>query len=173
MIGIVLAACLSLLPTVAHPQQPQSPDAPNRKSTDGFSAQLYVISNYDKFIKEWTTTSAEHVPRITTVSKAKRGDALAITVFFTGCRVNTSQHCNATYDLTVIKPDGSTLLNFPALELWQKVAPPDSPNTQLAAAIPQIKFEKTHPAGTYRIAAVVRDENRQVTLRLETILEIK
>jgi hypothetical protein len=89
---LVLAVGLALLQFLASAQQPQNgqpaAEAPNRKAADGFSAQLYVISNFSAFIKDWTATSPEHVPRIKAVSAAKRGDALAITVFFTRCKVD-------------------------------------------------------------------------------------
>ena len=171
---LLLAACIVLLPTIAHAQwskdgQP-TPDAPDRKSKEGFGAQLLVISHLPEFMKEWTTSPPEHVPHVPVVTKAERGAALAILVFLAGCKADTSGHCNADYDLTIIRPDGSTMHNFPNLELSKQEA---STNVQLGPAIAQIKFDRTDSSGTYHIRAVVRDENRNVVLELETPLEIK
>jgi hypothetical protein len=171
---IVLAACLALAPSIARAQWSQNgqptPDATDRKSSEGFGAHLVVISHFPEFIKEWTETPPEHTPKVPAVTKAKRGERLAIILFFGGCKAGASGTCNALYDLTIVRPDGSTMNNFTDLELWKKEAPP---NVQLSAAIPQVQFEHNEPVGMYRIRVVARDENRKVTLQLETTLEVK
>jgi hypothetical protein len=97
MRSFVPAVLIAVLPTVAYARWSQNgqptPDVTNRKATDGFSAQLLVISHLPEFIKEWTTSPPEHVPHVPAVSKAKRGEALAITLFFVGCKVDTSGRC--------------------------------------------------------------------------------
>ena len=171
---LVLALVMALLPSLAHAQWSKNgqpvPDVPNQKSRDGFGAQLLVITHFPEFIKEWTTSPPEHVPHIPAVSKSKRGEALAIVLCFGGCKADTSGHCNAVYDLTIVRPDGSTMHSFPDLELWKQEAPP---YLQLGSAVPQVKFDRTDPAGRYHIRAVVRDKNRHVELQLETTLDVK
>ena len=174
MTSIVLAACIALLPSLAPAQWAQNgqpaPETPNSKSKDGFGAQLLVISHFPEFIKEWTTSPPEHAPDVPAVAKANRGEPLAIVLFFGGCKADTSGQCNAVYDLTIVRPDGSTMHSFPDLELWKQKAPP---YVQLGSAIPQVAFNRSDPAGTYRIKAVVRDENRHVELQLETTVDVK
>ena len=174
MKSFVLAACIALLPSLAQAQWKQNGqpalEAPNQKSKDGFGAQLLVISHFPKFIKEWTTSPPEHAPQVPAVAKAKRGEPLAVVLFFGGCKADMSGNCDAGYDLTIIRPDGSTMQSFPDLELWRQEAPP---YIQLGRAIPQLTFGPTDPIGRYRIKAVVRDANRHVVLQLETTLDIE
>jgi hypothetical protein len=86
-----------------------------------------------------------------------------------GADINARCDYDSTCDLTVVRPDGSTMHRFPGLELWKKEAPP---SVQLGAAVPQIQFGSDDPAGTFIIRAIVRDEKRHVTLWLETTLDL-
>ena len=171
---LILAVCIVLLPIHANAQWSQNgqstPDAPNKKSSDGFGAQLLVISHLSEFIKEWTATSPDHVPRVPVVTKVKRGKPVAIILFFAGCKADTSGRCTAVYDLTIERPDGSTLKRFSDLELWNMEPPP---NIQLGLAIPQMQFDKSDPRGTYHIKANVRDQNRRIALQLETTVDVE
>jgi hypothetical protein len=174
MRSFLLVARIALLPTHAFSQWAKDghpvPDAPNRKSKDGFGAHLLVISHFPEFIKEWTTSPPEHAPHVSAVSKVKSGEPVAIVIFFAGCKGDKAGHCNGVYDLTIVRPDGSTMHKFSDLDLW-KMEPP--PNVQLGLAIPQIQFDSTDPRGMYRIKATVRDKNQKVALELETTLDVE
>jgi hypothetical protein len=177
MWSLVIATFLALVSAGPHAQwsldgRPM-PDAPNRKWRGGFGANLLVISHPSEFVKQWAAAPSDHVLEVPEVSTAKRGDRLAIVVFFAGCKTDESGRCNAVYDLTILRPDGSTMHGFQDLELWKQQAPANTSHVQLGAAIPQITFEGTDPPGTYRIRVVVRDDNRDVTLELETTLNVE
>ena len=177
MWSTVLVAFIAIMSAGAHAQWSQDgqsiPDAPNRKWRNGFGANLLVISHPAEFVKTWATTPSENLPEVPEVTTAKRGEPLAIVVFFAGCKTDEAGRCNAAYDLTILRPDGTTMHALRDLELWKQQAPTNTTHVQLGARIPQITFDQTDPPGTYRIRALVHDDNRDVALALETRLDVK
>jgi len=143
-------------------------DTPDRKSLNGFGAHLVAVRDPRAVIQEWLKPET---PNIKSATKTKPGESLGILVFFAGCK-EVDGTCSSEVDYTIYKPDGTVFVERKAQPLWKEVAPPKS-NIQLGRAILSFAFPKGQPSGKYRITAKVNDINADITLDLETQLELK
>lgn len=143
-------------------------DTPDRKSLNGFGAHLVPVKDPRAFIQEWLKPET---PKIKSATKTKSGESLGILVFFAGCK-EVDGACSSEVDYTIYKPDGTIFVERKAQPLWKEAAPPKS-NIQLGRAILSFAFPKGQPSGKYRITAKVKDINADITLDLETHLELK
>ena len=167
----ILAALMTLLllgGTIATAQWKKgnepTPDTPDRKSVNGFGAQLLIVEDPQAFIKEW---QKPETPNINSVSEVKRGVLLAAVVIFAGCKPDPQGLCNSEVDYTIYKPDGTVYGERKEQPLW-KEAPPPGTNIQLSRALLGIRMEQNDPAGDYKVKARVADLNAQVSFELET-----
>lgn len=143
-------------------------DSPDRKSSAGFGAHLVVLKDPQTFIQEWIKPET---PKITPATETRPGETLGIVIFFAGCK-EARDLCNSEVDYTIYRPDGSIFVERKSQPLWKEAAPPKS-NIQLGRAILSFAFPKGQPLGKYRITAKVRDNNADITLNLETQLDLK
>jgi hypothetical protein len=77
-------------------------DTPDRKSVNGFGAQLLIVENPQAFIEEW---QKPETPNINPVSEVKRGVLIGAFVLFAACKSDTQGRCNAEVDYTVYRPE--------------------------------------------------------------------
>ena len=141
-----------------------APDTPDRKSVNGFGANLLVVENPRGFIEEW---QKPETPNIHPASKVKRGVILGAFVLFVGCKPDTQGRCNAEVDYTIYKPDGTLYAERKEQPLWKETAPPGR-NIQLSKAILAIRMEPNDPDGEYKVKAKVSDLNANISFELET-----
>ena len=84
---------------------------------------MLVLSNRpEEFLEAWV----QRTPgvSISTTRIGRRGQSLAPFIFFIGCAGNRLGVCDTSFDLEVIRPDGTALFRTPGLELWRaKPAP--------------------------------------------------
>src|SRR5688572_16103156 len=167
---VVLFLSLAVLPVFSQSTSDGSkaPDAPDRKSLKGFGAHLIAVKNPRGFIQEWLKPEK---PKIEPAKKATPGEPLGVFVLFAGC-LEVNGVCNSEVDYTIYKPDGSVLAERKKQPLWKEQAPP-KPNIQLGRAILAFSFPKGQSSGKYKITAMVRDINADITLELDTHLELK
>jgi hypothetical protein len=140
------------------------PDTPDRKSVNGFGAQLLIVEDPRAFIEEWRKPET---PKINPVSEVKRGTVIGAFVLFAACKSDAQGLCNSEVDYTVYKPDGTIYAERKQQPLW-KAAPPPGTNIQLSEAILGIRMEQNDPVGDYKVKASVRDLNAQISFDLET-----
>jgi hypothetical protein len=152
----------------SQPDNTKVPDTSDRKFVKGLGAHLLAVKDPQAFVREWLKPQT---PMIESAKKIKAGEALGIIVLFGGCQ-ERSGSCNAEVDYTIYKPDGSILAERLHQPLWKEAAPP-KPNIQLGRAILAIQFQKNQPKGKYRIKATVKDLNADITIELETQIELK
>lgn len=152
-------------------QQGERPvaDTPERKSVNGFAGHLLVVEDPRAFIEEW---QKPETPKITPVSKTKRGVLLGAFVLFAGCKPDTEGRCNAEVDYVIYKPDGNVYAERKEQPLWKETAPP-APNIQLSRAILGIRMEKEDPPGVYTVKAKVTDRNAQISFELGTKFQLQ
>ncbi|MEO6050228.1 MAG: hypothetical protein ABIP78_02715 [Pyrinomonadaceae bacterium] len=143
-------------------------DTADRKSSNGFGAHLVAVKDPRAFIQEWLKPQT---PKIKSATKTKPGESIGILVFFAGCK-EVNGTCSSEVDYAIYKPDGTTFVERNAQPLWKEAAPPKS-NIQLGRAILSFAFPKAQPSGKYRITAKVKDINADITLDLETQLDLK
>ena len=142
----------------------RTPDTPDRKSVNGFGANLLVVENPRAFVEEW---QKPETPKINPVSEVKRGVVIGAFVLFAGCKPDPQGLCNSEVDYTVYKPDGTIYAERKEQPLWKEAAPPGT-NIQLSRAILGIRMEENDPVGDYKVKASVRDLNAQISFELET-----
>ena len=144
-------------------------DTPDRKSVNGFGANLLIVENPRAFIEEW---QKPETPKIKTVSEVKRGDLLGAFVLFAGCKPDAQGACNSEVDYIVYKPDGSVYAERKAEPVWKEKAPPAT-IIQLSRAILGIRMEEKDPSGEYIVKAKVSDLNADINFDLEARFRLK
>ena len=144
-------------------------DAPDRKVVGGFGVHLLVVEKPQEFIEEW---KKPEMPKIRDTNKATKGEYYGVIVLFAGCKPDQLRTCNAEVDYTIYKPDGTLYAERKDQPLWKSQAPP-AQNIQLGEAILAVRFEKSDPLGEYKVKARVRDLNADISIDLETKIQLK
>lgn len=140
-----------------------------------FSAQIHVVTaaEAERFLQEWHSTPTEHGPRLEIADTARRGDSMSIFIFYVGCAADApaGSECPARADLRILAPDGSVYGEFRDQPLAAGV--PTAPRVvQLSPLGLGIVFEPEDATGRYRIQADIRDPQRDLSLALETSVEL-
>lgn len=129
--------------------------------------QLHCALINDKgFFDEW---QKPEMPKLNFVDTYKRGDyAIPIIIFGTNGK---DEHGNAdlTYDISVIKPDGTIYGDFKQLELWKNEP---APMLHLVKQPICIAFENKDPLGVYHIKMVIYDNNKGAKVNIELSLQV-
>ncbi len=139
-------------------------DSSDRKAVNGFGANLIVVKEPDKFIKEWLKPEQ---PNFYTTKTVKPDEKIGIIVLFAGCKPDSAGVCNTEVDYILTRPDGKELLNQKGLELWKETAPP-KPNTHLGKAVIKLEMLKSNLIGEYKVKAKVYDKNADISFELKT-----
>lgn len=145
------------------------PDSDDRKSLNGFGANLLVLKNPRDVIKEW---QKPETPHFDPANNVKRGEAIGVFVFFAGCKKDRQGNCNTEVDYTVYKPDGSLYAERKAQTLWKEEAPPP-PIIQMGRAILAFAAGQTDPLGEYKVKAKVSDLTAGTSFELTTNFNVK
>ena len=140
-----------------------------------FSAQIHVVAaaEAERFLQEWHSTPTEHGPRLEIADSARRGDSVSVFIFYVGCADDApaGSECPARADLRILAPDGSVYGEFRDQPLAPGV--PTAPRmVQLSPLGLGIVFEPEDAPGRYRILADIRDPQRDLSLALETSVEL-
>jgi hypothetical protein len=188
--GLVLALCawsaaivhLQIAIAQAEPvrsatPQTSTPAAERRfEDRDGaFTAQIHAVTaaEAERFLQEWHSTPTEHGPRLEIAETARRGDTMNVLIFYVGCAADApvGGDCPARADLRILAPDGSVYGEYRDLPLAEGV--PTAPQlVQLSPLGLGIVFEPEDAPGRYRIQADIRDPQRDLSLALETTVEL-
>lgn len=144
-------------------------DSDNLKSMNGFGASLWII-NDSSFFDSW---NRPETPNLRVTNTAIRNQPVFVTIIFTNPGTDDSGKANVTADVTITSPDGKIYGEFKDIEVWQRAYPFTDNITQLAVEHIGIKIEDHEQLGTYRVAAVIKDKIRNVTLVLKTDLTAK
>ena len=164
-----IIACAATAPAQWNKNGERTAEAPDRKSVNGFGAQLLVVEKPQEFIEEWKKPDT---PKIKDTKVARRGEYYGVIVLFAGCKPDDRGNCNAEVDYMIYKPDGSIYAERKDQPLWKSQAPP-ARNIQLGEALVAIRFEKTDPAGEYKVDAKLRDLNAAISIELVTMIQLK
>ncbi len=105
-----------------------------------------------------------------TLSKAKRGDTIAIKIIFAGLQLSDDFMADATYDLKILDPEGKIYddLDTKNLEAVKAKTPVRTGVFDTRAYI-KINFETKDKLGKYKIIAEIRDNvaNKKIPLTEE------
>ena len=148
----------------------RTPDQPWSKSRGDFGAMLLLSDAPDEFLDNWTRRSPG--VSIRTTRTARRGVPIAPFILFIGCAENGQASCDASFDLEVLKPDGSEYFRTPGLELWRGKPSPAIGTLGLGVGYAEIDLAPHDPLGRYLVRAEIRDANAEIALTLEQSFEV-
>ena len=135
----------------------------NIRSVGTFGAQLWLVSNGD-FFENWRKPEA---PTIDPVQIAQRGQSIYTVVIFYGETATPAGLGNVSYDISVLRPDGTIYNRRDALVGFQNLVPTDSRELQLGRNYLNISIGPDDPAGSYTVNVTVHDNVSKVDLPLK------
>lgn len=141
----------------------------NIRSAGNFGAQLWLTANGD-FAQDWKKPEA---PSIEPVEIAVRGTSLYSVIIFYGEGRTSAGLGNVSYDITVLRPDGSIYNRRDALVGYQNLAPTDERELQLGRNYISINLGPDDPVGTYTVTATVHDNVSRVDLPLKSTFVVQ
>jgi hypothetical protein len=166
--GTLLALFLAS-PVAVHGQWREGgevvPDTAWSKHQHRFGAMLLLSAQPEIFLEAWAQPT-EGVP-IQTADTVPRGVPVVAFVLFTGCEPDDQGLCNASVDITVLRPDGSVYSRFEDADLWKMKPAIAEGALELAADYVGVVIEPDDPLGRYTFRVTVRDLNAGITLDLE------
>ena len=143
----------------------RTPDQPWSKSRGDFGAMLLLSDEPGEFLDNWSRRTPG--VSIRTTRTAHRGVPLAPFILFIGCTEDTEDVCNASFDLQVLKPDGSDFFQTNDLELWRGKQGPTLGTLGLGVGYTEIDVASDDPLGRYLVRAHIRDTNADISFSLE------
>lgn len=142
-----------------------------RESEGDFTAQMYLMdeAGMQEFAKP-----VDQAPRLSSRSKARRGDVIGIKIVFAGIALSDDLKADVRYDLKILDPDVEIYdkTDLTDLEgLSQKVPTRFRlyDNLQVVA----VKFEPNDKLGTYRVLATVYDKIGKRTVKLKELITLE
>lgn len=134
-------------------------------NSDGL--QIHFVLIKDKgFFEEW---KKPEMPKITHVDTYRLGeDVIPIIVFSTDGK-DAEGNADLSYDITILKPDGSIYGKFEQLKVW-KGEP--APLMHLVKQPVMIHLEKTDPTGIYKISSVVYENNKKTKVNFDLSFKV-
>lgn len=183
----IAALALSLATgTVAAKEALKSKDVPTDETAGiagGLRAMIQAATAQEaaRFREEWRSTTADHAPHLQTISRVRRGQPVAILIFYGSCAPKGADAadvlarkvpCAARLDVRITDPAGKThtAINDEPVSAGMAAAPDAA--TQLSPQELQITFDATDADGIYRIEATVDDPDNDRVLRIATTVEL-
>ena len=141
------------------------PDQPWSKSEGDFGAMIVLSDEPEEFLARWSRPTPGVSIRAT--GSVRRGVPLAPFILFIGCREGTGGVCSASFDLEVLRPDGTPFFRADRLELWRGKPALPAGALGLSIGYAEIELGPDDPLGRYLVRANVRDDHAGITLPLE------
>lgn len=140
-------------------------DTENVKSKDGFSAQLWVIRDFDNFFKQW---NSPETPYANLANHVKRNERISTLLVFMNPGINEKNQCDVVYDIVITAPDRTTVvMKQKDLNAWQDGIPAPQPDMlQVSPRNLVVKFEDNDPVGKYTVDAIVKDKVKNIEISL-------
>lgn len=129
---------------------------------DGFGAQMFLTDS-EAFYLNWLKTDLR---TLTQVISTHRGHRFYVAVFFVDPGETRTGRADITYDLKVLKPDGSLYGGQAKIPGWKGYAPAKH-LVELAHGKIDINFEVIDPSGVYTVDVVVHDNVNHIDIPLE------
>lgn len=141
----------------------------NIKASGDFGAQLYLVGDAS-FFQDWRKPET---PTVTPIDLAVRGQPLYTAIIFYGEAHDTGGLANVSYDVSVIRPDGTTYDRRESMIGYQALAPTDDRELQLGRNYLSIIVGLDDPAGIYTVVVNVHDKVNRVDLPLKQTFVVK
>ena len=138
-------------------------NADNIRASGNFGAQLWLTAN-PNFPQDWRKPEA---PTIDPVQIVLRGQTVYTAIIFYGEARTPAGLGNVSYDITVLRPDGTVYNRRDALVGFQNLAPADERELQLGRNNVSISVGPDDPAGLYTVNVTMHDNVSRVDLPLK------
>lgn len=132
---------------------------------DGLQIHFLLIKDKN-FFEEWKKPD---LPTITFVDTYKRGEEVIPIILFSTDGKDDNGNADLTYDIKIVKPDGSTYGHFEQLEIWKDEP---APMMHLVRQPVVIHLEKNDPIGIYKISSVVYENNKKAKVNFDLSFQV-
>jgi hypothetical protein len=135
---------------------------------DGFGGEVFLTAN-ENIYAEW---ARPEMPRIDTIKELPVGRVMVLVVIYSNPAKDKDGNVNVTYDLEIIKPDGSVSEFLPDIVCLK--GPLKGQADKLSLSQTQLKWvaEAADPPGLWKFKVVLKDNVRGTNLPLEASLKI-
>lgn len=134
-------------------------------NSDGLQIHFVLIKDKN-FFEEW---KKPEMPITRTVDTYKRGEDVIPIILFSTDGKDVNGNADLSYDITILKPDGSIYGKFEQLQVW-KVEP--APMIHLVKQPAIIHLEKSDPTGIYKISSVVYENNKKAKVNFDLSFQV-
>jgi hypothetical protein len=173
-----LAALALLLPltTLAQPgvrdaQGKRLPDTASTQTVGDFSASILITAD-PNWQQKWETPP-DVAPQFEPATEVKEGGDLYILSFVVNPKLDDAGMTNVRCDLRLTRPDGSLSGDERDLPCFITRLETDPRRVYLTSVGVKFTAEAGDPKGTWKVAITVRDNNRNVTLPLQSSFEMR
>lgn len=135
----------------------------NIRASGNFGAQLWLTANAT-FSQDWRKPET---PSIDPVEMVLRGQTVYTVIIFYGEAHTPAGLGNVSYDITILRPDGTVYNRRDSLVGFQNLAPTDERELQLGRNNVSINIGPDDPAGLYTVNVTVHDNVSRVDLPLK------
>jgi len=153
------------------PSDRHAPPASATGRAGNFRATVVLTEDDVAFQAVWNRPPTVRHPPIRTLDHATIGKPVCVFVLFSGCARNAKGHGSLKATFDVVRPDGSIVVTANDLPLWSAPAPPET-HLQMAQQRWELVFDEEERPGTYRIRAVVCDQNADNSVELSVPFDI-
>jgi len=126
----------------------------------------FVLINDKEFIDKW---EKPETPKISPIDTYKRGEDVIPIIIFSTDGKDSVGNANLTYDIKIVKPDGTIYGEFKQLEVW-KDAP--APIMHLIKQPIDIHLEENDPIGIYKVQTTIYENVKKVRVNFELAFQV-
>lgn len=145
------------------------PDSENKKTKDGFGAQLLITDNLD-FYEDW---KKPEMPRISVAKTMAIGEMVIPLVIYVNPKKNGDGRIDVTCDFMIVRPDGSIAQEIPNVPCGSGEFKAPQYNLQLSQSELRWSADKGDPVGEWKFKVTIKDNNRGVEIPLATSIKIE
>lgn len=127
---------------------------------------ISALINDRNFFDEW---QKPEMPMVKPVDTYRLGEEVIPVFIFTSSAKDENGNADLTYDINILKPDGSVYGHFENLEIWK-----DAPDT-LMHLVKQpivIRLESSDPLGVYKIHVTVFDNVQKLKVPINLYFQV-
>lgn len=130
---------------------------------------MVAVTRQDPSMEWWYAVPRPFTPNLSTIRSAPKGEYFCILPIFKSYGTDSNSTANITYDIEVVRPDGSIDVSLPGCIAHHDIAQP--PNLIPSQAVVRMCFDPEDPFGTYKINVTAYDHVSGQTNSAATSIE--
>lgn len=132
---------------------------------------MIAVTRQDASMDWWYAVPQRYAPEINRINKVARGEYFRIIPFFMNYATDSNQYTRITFDIEVVRPDGSIKISIQESKGNEGAAAPS--NLLPALAILNMCFDPEDPYGAYAINVTSVDHVATKTNLLHEVVQLK